>query len=423
MKKIYALLGNVLLVLLGLLLPLLAAEAAVRLLHLAPPPIPNPTIWDTDATLGWKHIPDSGGTFYSSFNEYTTAVKINALGLRDDETLNRYDAAQDKFKVMILADSFGESLQVPLEKTFFKGLQNRLTGAGLAAQSINTGVGSWGTDQEDTFFRVEGYKYQPDLTLLFFFANNDPANNYKPLEVARNGGSIQKNFYRLDETGQLVYPLPFDPDNAYQSDPEPPKLPPAPLTAAADWLWLNSDLYRWATPYLCDIPPVLKALGPSGLLGGEGRIRATHPDVPVTFFVYQTPLTEEWQSAWQLTEAILADLRNQTEAQGSKFAVVLVPAKEQVYPAQWERTIAANPAMQAYTWDLTLPNRQLAEILDRQGITYLDLLPAFTAAANPSNSAPLYFRRDGHWTEAGHALAAEAVFDFVKAKKLVDLPQ
>lgn len=419
MKKFYILLGNIILALFGVLLPILACEFGVRMLNLAPPAIPNPNIWDTHPELGWWHLLDSGGTFYSSYNEYETEVRVNALGLRDDESLTDYSAADDKFKLMILADSFGESLQVPLEKTFFKGVQRRLTEAGTATQSLNAGVGSWGTDQEATWFRVEGNKYNPDLTLLFFFTRNDTVNTYKPLEVARNGGSIQKNFYRLNEAGELVYPQPFDPDHAYDNDPKPPSLPHASLKKTAEWLWLHSDLYRWTTPYLLDIPPVLKALGPSGILGGEGRIRAVHPAVPVPFYVYQTPLSDEWQAAWQLTEAILADLRDQVEANGGKFAVVIIPAKEQVYPEQWAQTVAANPSMQALNWNLNLPNEQLAQILTRQEIVVLDLLPVFREAAAQSQSAPLYFTHDGHWTEAGHALTADTVFEFIAGNQFL----
>ncbi|MFQ5576351.1 MAG: hypothetical protein ACE5G8_05110 [Anaerolineae bacterium] len=419
MRNIVTILGRIGLVVAGLLAPILLLELGVRVMRLAPPPIPNPTIWDVNPELGWRHLPQSGGTFYSSFNEYRAEVKINSLGLRDDEALTGYSLPPDTFSMLILADSFGEALQVPLDKTFFKQLQHRLTQAGLKAQSINAGVGSWGTDQEATFYRLEGYRYHPDLVLLFFFVRNDAANNYGPLEIARNGGSIQKSFYRLDDEGKLVYPPPFDPDHAYSSEAAKPNpLPPAPLLPTADWLWLRSHLYRWLVPYLQDIPPVLAALGPGGLLGGEARVRAAHPVVPIPFYVYQTPPSREWRQAWALTAAILGDLNRQVTANGSRFATVIIPAKEQVYPDRWDKMVAANPSLKSATWDLNLPNRQLAQILVEQGIPYLDLLPAFKAAAAVEGGPPLYFKHDGHWTEAGHALAAEAVFEFLQQANL-----
>jgi hypothetical protein len=414
-RAIAAILGRIGLIVAGLLIPFVILEIVARAFGLAPPPIPDPTIWDFHPQLGWWHIPNSGGVFYSSFNEYETEVRINGLGLRDDESLDSYDIP-DRFKLLVLADSFGEALQVPLEKTFYKQLQAKLTENGPSSQTINAGVGSWGTDQEATYYAIEGHKFNPDLTLLFFFTRNDTVNSYAPLEIARNGGHIQKSFYTLDETGNLIPPEPFDPDAAYDNIDPPDPLPPAPCLETADWLWLHSHLYRWLAPYLRDTPTIVKWLGPSGLLGGEGRIRATHPAIPVPFYVYQTPLRPEWERGWNLIEAILSNLRDHIEEDGGKFAVVIIPAREQVYPAEWEHIVANNSVMRPLNWNLELPNQILGQILTRQQIPYLDLLPPFRAVTNDR----LYFTHDGHWTEAGHTLAAEAIFTFLYEENLVE---
>ncbi len=415
MKRVFSFLGKILLALAGTILPILALEIVVRILNIAPPPVPNPNIWQSDPSLGWKHQPNSGGIFYSSYNEYQTDVQINALGLRDDPSLTDYDIPAEKLRLLILADSFGEALQVPLEKTFFKQAQQHLAAAGIAAQTVNTGVGSYGTDQELLMFRQEGVKFHPDVTLLFFFVRNDTANSYAPLEVARNGGSVQKSYFRLDDDGTLVYPAPFDPDTAYQTLglEKPNPLPPAPMLPVSDWLFLHSALYRWLAPRLADVPVILHTLGPGGLLGGEARIRATTPDIPIPFFVYQTPMNDDWQAAWQLTDALLAELQSQVTAAGSKFGVVIIPAKEQVYPDKWAQTLRRNPAMQSLQWDMAQPNRQLAAILNRYDIPYLDLLPLFQKTAQQHPDKPLYFVHDGHWTANGHYLAGEAVSKFL----------
>lgn len=417
-KKLMAFAGRLGLVLFGLLTPILLLEIAVRVMGLAPPVTPNPNIWDLHPDLGWWHIPNSGGTFYSSYSEFSAEVQINSLGLRDDPALDSFEAADDRFKFLVLADSFGESLQVNLEETFFKQLQNRLSESGLPAQSINAGVGSWGTDQQLTYYRLEGHRFNPDLTLLFFFTRNDALNNYRPLELARNGGSAQKSFYSLAEDGSLIDPPPFDAETANANVKREP-LPPAPLLGVADWLWVRSHLYRFVGPYLRDVPAVLQALGPSGILGGEGRVRATHPAVPVPFYVYQSPPPAEWEAAWELTEAIISRLRDEVEADGSRFGVVIIPAREQVYPEQWQRGVEANPALSQLSLDLTLPNQKLAQLLSRQQIAHLDLLPIFQTAAAEADTPPLYFAHDGHWTAAGHQVTAEAVHQFLQDSALL----
>src|SRR5687767_7415221 len=186
-----SLVARLLLVLFGLLAPLLLLEMGVRVMGLAPPPEPNPAIWEPHPLFGWWHIPNSGGLFHSDFNEFESEVRINARGLRDREI--GYDNPQDAFRVLSLADSFGEALQVSLDKTYHKQLEGLLADSlGKPVEVINAGVGGWGTDQEAVFYLAEGFRYQPDVVLLAFFVRNDPINNYGPLELESTGGSQQK---------------------------------------------------------------------------------------------------------------------------------------------------------------------------------------------------------------------------------------
>ncbi|RPJ55530.1 MAG: hypothetical protein EHM12_12040, partial [Dehalococcoidia bacterium] len=81
MKILSNFLGRLLLIAAGLLISVLVLEIGVRVVNLAPPPDPNPTIWTPHPLLGWWHIPGSGGMFHSSYNEFENEVRINARGL------------------------------------------------------------------------------------------------------------------------------------------------------------------------------------------------------------------------------------------------------------------------------------------------------------------------------------------------------
>ena len=94
--------------------------------------------------------------------------------------------------------------------------------------------------------------------------------------------------------------------------------------------------------------------------------------------------------------------------------MVIIGAPEQVYPLEGERMLAANPGLQGLTLDLELPNRRLNDFLTAERIPHLDLLPVFRQAAADPNTLPLHFRHDGHWTVAGHRLAAEAIHEFLQ---------
>jgi hypothetical protein len=370
--------------------------------------------------LGWWHIPYSGGLYHSNYNEFEAEVRIKARGLRDREI--GYENPTGALRILSLADSFGEALQVNLDQTYYKQLEMMLDDSlGRPVEVINGGVGGWGSDQEAFFYVAEGFRYQPELVLLAFFVRNDTVNNYGPLEAARTGGSQQKEFFSLSSDGKLI-PPPVQEEAKAESNadgialsveprPQPDKEPP--LLTAADDLWRWSALYRLMVPYLRDIPPVVQKVGPSGILGGEGVVRAGHPTTPVDFFIYQSPPNQDFEAAWQLTEAIIKRLRDEVESRGAKLAVVIIGAPEQVYPAEGERMLAANPGLQGLNLDLELPNRRLATFLKAEKIPYLDLLPIFRAAAAHPETPQLHFRHDGHWTVAGHRLAAEAIYDFL----------
>ncbi len=422
--------GRLFLIAVGVLIPLFALEIGVRMVGLAPPPEPNPSIWTPHPLFGWWHVPHSGGTFHSDYNEFEAEVRINARGLRDREI--GYDNPEEAFRVLSLADSFGEALQVDLAETYHKQLESLLAGSlAQPVEVINAGVGGWGTDQEAIFYLAEGFRYEPDVVLLAFFVRNDAVNNYGPLEIERNGGSRQKEFFTLTSAGALVPP---DLEGEVEVDSservgDPQETPghesgsssEAALLPVADVLWRYAALYRFLVPYLRDIPPVVQNLGPSGILGGEGVVRATHPATPIPFFVYQTPPNARFEEAWTITTGIISSLRHEVERRGSKLVVVIIGAPEQVSPEAWERTIAANPAMPGLKWNLEAPNRRLKTFLTAENIPHLDLLPIFREAAAQPEAGPLHFQHDQHWTAAGHRLAAESIHEFLGEEVLPEL--
>ena len=57
----------------------------------------------------------------------------------------------------------------------------------------------------------------------------------------------------------------------------------------------------------------------------------------------------------------------------------------------------------------------LLELLRETGLPVLDLLPAFREAASSGGAERLYFKKDGHWTPAGHALAAAEIKRYVES--------
>lgn len=96
------------------------------------------------------------------------------------------------------------------------------------------------------------------------------------------------------------------------------------------------------------------------------------------------------------------------ERLGVPFGIVLVPTQHQVYPARFTKYLAHN-GLNPAAYDLSLPNRRLAEILSASGIPSLDLRPPLLAR----NDEALTFINNGHLNPRGQEVAAEYIAPWI----------
>ncbi len=408
----------------NLVVVLAAIEIIFRLA--APTPVePAGWFWKTpDPITGWSLQPGVSGRSYDENYEYDSRVEINGLGLRSPAGIG-YDKPAGVYRILVLGDSFVEAMQVEMEDAFHQQLGQILNQEGLRAEVIAAGVQGWGTDQELLWLREEGRRYQPDLVVLAFYPRNDFMNNLRLLEAANMGANL-KPFFRLQDGRLVLDDFPFDPAQA----PPPPSentvvaaeaIPPGPLTGLGDWLHRHSAFYRWANPRLRLAAPRLAArLARTGIIrpGKESALVAQGPEyVPLVFGVYQTPPAPAWQAAFDLTAALIEEMQAEAQGMGAGFAVVLANSQEEIYPGEWQRIEARYPRMQGKDWSVEQPRQEALRILAQAGIPSLDLVPIFVAAA--ADGARLHFPINGHWNEAGHRLAAEALAGFLHEQGLL----
>lgn len=426
MKRIVAYAG---LILFYVLLTVLIGEGWVRLFRLAPPSIAPGFFWRIpDPITGWALQPGAQGRWFNPMVEYDVAVTVNERGLRSPQEID-YAKPEGVYRILVLGDSYVEALQMPLAASFPQQLTAQLNDWGATVEVINAGVSGWGTDQQFLWLREEGRKYEPDLILLAVFPGNDFMNNHMPLEFT-NFGSVRKPWFTLQNGKLVVNNYPFNPDEARQASRQfrealgqstedaeeaADESSPPPLTAVGEWLKAHSALYRYLEPRLrVATPQVAMMLVRWGLLttGQESSDAAQGPDyIPVTYGVYQQPPTAEWEAAFAVTGALFTAVHDLAREQGAAVAAVLITAPEQVDDARWTRTLTQYPAMQQSLWSLAQPTQKAAELLAAAGIPVLDLLPDFRTTA--ADGVELHFPDDGHWTAAGHALAAGATAEFL----------
>lgn len=114
----------------------------------------------------------------------------NSQGFRSDEDYS-YDKPQGVLRILSLGDSHTQGYEVRQDHTFSAVLERYLEKHGVPAQVINTGVSGFSTAEELVFLENEGLRYQPDVVVLGFFANDLEDN-------------IKAALFKLDESGVLV---------------------------------------------------------------------------------------------------------------------------------------------------------------------------------------------------------------------------
>jgi len=182
--------ARVALVGLGLVVPMVALEL---LLAVAGPILPGDyqtaAFTASSATSGLQNRPNAAG--YKHTSEFSVHVRVNSKGLRGPEI--DHQKPPDAFRTIVLGDSFTFALQVEEEDTFVNRVGERLTqitGSDRVFDMINGGADGWTTVNEYTWLTTEGYRYQPDLVILMFYAGNDPGENADRVLAIAPGGRV-----------------------------------------------------------------------------------------------------------------------------------------------------------------------------------------------------------------------------------------
>jgi lysophospholipase L1-like esterase len=375
--------SRLLLALLGLLLGLGLSEGLARLTLCQD----SLLFSGPNRLYGWGHTPNASGwaqRCVAGKPEWRAYTSINSLGLRDREIPY---APRPPFRILVLGDSFTAGLQVAQDRTFVKLLESALDAGAPPASRVevlNAGVSGWGTDNELLYYRAEGWKYRADLVLLVFNTGNDVMEDSPALLAVSPFPYPDKPHFVLED-GRLRlrhFPLPA----------ESPVM--AALRAARRALDRHSVLYRLVNSLGLRVLPAAAnaAAPPAGPNPGEVYLRQYPP---------------RWQEAWRLVRGLVLTLKRDVEAHGSRFAVVVMNAKEEVM------------TQRILPWrDFDKPNRLITEFLARRHISAIPLLETFRANYRTTGETG-YFTWDVHWTERGHAIAAAEIARGLEAQGLV----
>jgi hypothetical protein len=391
-------------------LALLILETVVRFL---PPPYEADTgeFFTCHNELGWIGAPNFQGEF--KYKEIDHKISFNALGMHDTDHPQTKDG--DTFRILMLGDSFVQAVQVSREQTARQLLEDALN-AGKSPgaprfEVISGGVINWGTNQELLYYRAQGRYFQPDLVLLMFYLGNDLQDNLPGNVLTVKGFNCYAPYFVLCQGALIPTPIAYAPGLSRLQEYCAPSLDGAPsrdgvspqqgLVNALGRLYQYSRLYQ-------QLEPLIVANRPRQEFG-----RA----YPSAFSALYLPQTEaELQQAWQITQALIARLRQEVEANGGRFAVAIISPEIVIRlallsPAEQAVFLRDNPNFAQAQLDR--PNARLARFLQQQNISFIDLTgPMVEHAA--ATGAPLYIIGEGHWTVEGNRAAADILAWWLK---------
>ena len=321
-----------------------------------------------DELVGHRYRTNFTGTRFNFESRRQVPLRFNRYGFRGPDWSATKPA--NVRRVALLGDSYAAAVEVDEEDTMAARLEtalNRLA-TGKRWQVLNFGVSNTSTAEQLLVWRHFARRFDPDLVILCFFNGNDLSDNTPAPEISR------RPCFTLEEDGQLLL-----------------HLPPASRRSLSAWLDEHSRFYLWQKHKLALV---------------RGRMRAARKNLLPRLQILNTAPPTSAEMAWVITERLLLTWADEVRATGAKPVLVVIPAHEQIMDSYWEELIQAIPSDIAASFDASYPESRLRNLSAEHDIPLIALREVFRAA---SLHRSLHFPRAGHWTEAGHRLAADTL--------------
>ena len=253
----------------------------------------------------------------------------------------------------------------------------------------NAGVVGYGTTNALDYFKNEGFQYNADLVVLMFYAGNDIFDNLNPAHYKiENDTLVPIDFIY----GANIGTPPWAREGTF-------------FRQVRNFLYTQSRLYSVFVE-LGVYTFIQQSETLSDFFQSIGFAEAARPVINAgNIYTYLRPSEE----AWDMTERLLLALNNEVTAQGSQFLVVIIPDETEVDVEKWTALSARYPDLFDTVTPAQQPSARIADMLEQHTINTLSLQPIFLEHYQ-QNDTLLYYPYDGHWTPAGHQIAADTLY-------------
>ena len=320
----------------------------------------------TDQFFHHSYIPNCQSTFKTS--EWSTEVKINSAGFRDNELLPKenYD-----LRILMLGDSFTWGYGVEANQTFSELLQQKINGNGVHADVINAGATSYSPILEYLLLREKGVSLRPDVILLNFDLS-DLQDDY-----------LREQTALLDSEGNLIKVL--NPEkNTFLLK----------IYKRLKVVELVNGMFIWLD----------RILPPPAQLDEQYFSEIKYDRDGISRYRQMVDEETHWNRTFHYLD-LIAELSRKNNI---TFILSIYPYGHQVSKLEW----AEGKHNLGFSNDLVYSSRVeniLEEYAQRNHILFVSMFPHF----KNSTDHPLYFPYDGHFNQNGHLVAAEAWYQYL----------
>jgi hypothetical protein len=333
----------------------------------------------TDSHIGYRLKPGARTRYKTA--SFETDIVINSSGTRDDEIGPK---APDERRIVVLGDSLVMSVQVGLQQTFCKRLEqslNRDPSLGpVRYRVINAGVQGYGPVEDWLFYEHVAAAFDPDVVLVALFVGNDA------IEAADSAPHLG---------GGPVLP-----------DVRPPTVN-QPSAASA---WLRRVVRRSMVLQIVRLRLMLltQRFGASGDSGVERPLTVYLPTPPADVV-----------RGLAVTRDCVSRIAALASAHGASTGVVLLPARLQVNDTDFAN-LQAVAAEHRQTLVRNAATDRFKAALDGLPVPVMDALPPLFNAPRRSE---MFFEDTVHLTPRGHQILADALAQFLRDSHLVSAPR
>ncbi len=358
-----------------------AAEIFLRLVGYRPPVILPVDVKSTyQLEMPYGHFVYKG-YLPGNFEDFENQVVLNRFGFHDlDYPFAR--PSPSTFRIMVLGDSYVAANEMPLEQSFHKRLEQRLTAEDPLGrhsyQVMAFGQGNTAQQRELNWLRQYGPAYRPDMVLILFFCGND---------VMENSPTIFKKAQRF-----ALF---------YMREVSPRKITFFSHVYLFPRLRLNGFIAERLTDFYAQH---LNLFHPSLSLE-----KITSPELEV----YKYPPSPEWQEAWGITARLLDEIKIESEKIGAVLTIASLAGPQAIGDVGMEKLKKGKEK----GVDPHQPERWIREWALNHKLPFIEVGPVLASARR----GKIFWKHDAHLTPYGHQVVAETLYPWVVelSRKLV----